>query len=85
MKRRTSDIVDDVLLDGGGAEAIARTGFELEHGARLVLLRVHAQLALQHARVEVAVVRGRALQVALDLLVGGVAQALAGTQRQVRW
>ena len=76
-------IVDDALIDGGGAEAIARARLELEGRIRLVLLRVHSQLALQQLRIEVAVVGGRALQVALHLLVRRVVQPLPGTQRQV--
>ena len=75
--------VDGVLLDGGRAEAIARAGLELDGDLGDVCLRIDAHLVAQHARIEVAVGGGGALQVALDLFVAGVVEPLAGAQRQI--
>jgi len=76
-------LADDVLPDAGRSEVIALAGVELEGDVRLVVRRVDDQLVANQARVEIAVGGRGALQVALDALVGRVAQAIAIVQRQV--
>ena len=76
-------IVDAVLLDGGGAEAISLAGFEFDGDLRRVGLRIHAHIVAQHARIEVAVGRRGAQQPALERLVVRVIEAVAGLDGQV--
>ena len=66
------------------AKVVAHAGLERERHARRCVFRIHEQLIGRHARIEVAVGRRGALQIALDLLVGRVAQARSDGERQMR-
>ena len=75
-------VADDVLLDAGGAEAVALAGLHLERDVGGVVGRIDQQLVAGQFGIEIAVGGGGALQVALDGLVERVVQPIAGVQRQ---
>ena len=74
--------VEEVLLDQRRAKAVAFPGIEPQGDPRLQLRGIDSDLRAGPARIEVAAARGRALQLALELLVVSMAQLLAHAQRR---
>ncbi len=76
-------LVDRVLLDFGGAEAIALTGLEDQVRPRAPARWIDQQLVARIARVEETRAKRRALQVALEPVVGTVTQTSSRLELRV--